>query len=126
MAPSFPPRVRVQRAPLALCALVLSLPMAASAQPLGTAPAVPGAQDRQLFGTGAGGGGLGSNSSGLDINNPIDLINRIRRSTALDDATPPASAVDQALRELEGPAAGGKPAQPPSRPLPEGASQKFP
>jgi hypothetical protein len=86
-------------------------------QPLGLSP-----QDRQLFGNGSGGGGGSGvgppgSSSGLDITNPIELINRIRRSTALDDATPPASAVDQALKALEaqpgpapaGPAAGGRP-----------------
>ena len=83
-------------------------------QPLGVTP-----QDRQMFGNGSGSGsgvGPAGSSSGIDITNPIDLINRIRRSTALDDATPPASAVDQALKALEaqsgpapaGPAAGGR------------------
>lgn len=82
-------------------------------QPLGVTP-----QDRQMFGNGSGSGsgvGPAGSSSGIDITNPIDLINRIRRSTALDDATPPASAVDQALKALEaqsgpapaGPATGG-------------------
>ncbi len=90
-------------------------------QPLGVTP-----QDRQIFGNGSGSGsgvGPAGSSSGIDITNPIDLINRIRRSTALDDATPPASAVDQALKALEaqsgpapagpatgGPATGGRPA----------------
>ena len=107
-----------------LLVLAQPSPVAAQAaagysQPLGLSP-----QDRQLFGNGSGNGsgsgsGLGpaGSSSGLDITNPIDLINRIRRSTALDDATPPASAVDQALKALEaqpgpapaGPAAGGRP-----------------
>jgi hypothetical protein len=83
-------------------------------QPLGVTP-----QDRQMFGNGSGSGsgvGPAGSSSGIDITNPIDLINRIRRSTALDDATPPASAVDQALKALEaqsgqapaGPATGGQ------------------
>jgi hypothetical protein len=86
---------------------------AALSQPLGVTP-----QDRQIFGNGSGSGsgvGPAGSSSGIDITNPIDLINRIRRSTALDDATPPASAVDQALKALEaqsgpapaGPASGG-------------------
>ena len=106
-----------------LLVLAQPSPVAAQAaagysQPLGLSP-----QDRQLFGNGSGGGsgsGVGppGSSSGLDITNPIDLINRIRRSTALDDATPPASAVDQALKALEaqpgpapaGPAAGRRPA----------------
>ena len=107
-----------------LLVLVQPSPVAAQAaagysQPLGLSP-----QDRQLFGNGSGtGSGVGQpgSSSGLDITNPIELINRIRRSTALDDATPPASAVDQALKALEaqpgpasaGPAAGGRPVHSP-------------
>lgn len=124
---------RLLRHPLQAPALLGSLlllaqptPVAAQgaaglSQPLGVTP-----QDRQMFGNGSGSGsGLGpaGSSSGIDITNPIDLINRIRRSTALDDATPPASAVDQALKALEaqsgpapagpasgGPATGGRPA----------------
>jgi hypothetical protein len=117
---------RLLRHPLQTPALLGSLlllaqpaPVAAQAaaglsQPLGVTP-----QDRQIFGNGSGSGsgvGPAGSGSGIDINNPIDLINRIRRSTALDDATPPASAVDQALKALEaqsgpvpaGPATGGR------------------
>jgi len=102
-----------------LLVLAQPIPVAAQAtsgygQPIGVSP-----QDRQIFGNGSGSGsavGPAGSSSGIDINNPIDLINKIRRSTALDDATPPASAVDQALKALEaqsgpapaGPAAGGR------------------
>jgi len=124
---------RLLRHPLQTPALLGSLlllaqptPVAAQAaaglsQPLGVTP-----QDRQMFGNGSSSGsgvGPAGSSSGIDITNPIDLINRIRRSTALDDATPPASAVDQALKALEaqsgpapagpasgGPATGGRPA----------------
>ena len=124
---------RLLRQPLQAPALFGSLlllaqptPVAAQAaaglsQPLGVTP-----QDRQMFGNGSSSGsgvGPAGSSSGIDITNPIDLINRIRRSTALDDATPPASAVDQALKALEaqsgpapagqasgGPATGGRPA----------------
>lgn len=66
---------------------------------------------------GAGGSGSGATSLGpsmgkgngvLDAVNPIDLMNKIRRSQALDDATPPGDAVDQALREYQSqPAASG-------------------
>ena len=117
---------RLLRHPLQTQALLGSLlllaqptPVAAQgaaglSQPLGVTP-----QDRQMFGNGSGSGsgvGPAGSSSGIDITNPIDLINRIRRSTALDDATPPASAVDQALKALEaqsgpapvGPATGGR------------------
>ncbi len=89
----------------------------ASAQQQGFGQTLGSPQDRQMFGngasSGAGGGSLGPSTPGLGITNPIDLINRIRRSTALDDATPPASAVDQALKALEsqsaGPAGVGRP-----------------
>lgn len=33
--------------------------------------------------------------------NPLDLINQIRKGTALNDATPPGSAIDSALSEFE-------------------------
>ena len=61
-------------------------------QTLGTSP-----QERQLYDSGPGGKG----DSILDATNPIDLMNRIRRSTAMEEATPPGSAVDQALKEFE-------------------------
>ena len=58
--------------------------------------------------TGSGGGGASSLGSGmgkggsvLDAVNPIDLMNKIRRNQALDDATPPGDAVDQALRDYQ-------------------------
>jgi hypothetical protein len=40
--------------------------------------------------------------------NPLDLMNQIRRGNALNDATPPSSAIDQALSDFEG----QKPAMP--------------
>jgi hypothetical protein len=55
-------------------------------------------QERQVY------DGGGSKSSVLDATNPIDLMNRLRRSTAMDDATSPGQAVDKALKELEAPA----------------------
>jgi hypothetical protein len=66
-------------------------------QTLGTSPA-----ERQLYDYGSSGASPGSNGSSLlNTTNPMDLMNKLRRSTALDDATPPSSAVDQALKELE-------------------------
>lgn len=41
-------------------------------------------------------------SSILDATNPIDLMNRLRRATALDDATQPRDAIDAALRDFDG------------------------
>lgn len=37
----------------------------------------------------------------FDAKNPGDLINTLRKGAALDDATPPADAIDRALRALE-------------------------
>ncbi len=61
-------------------------------QTLGTTP-----MERQVYdGTGKPGGG-----SILDSTNPIDLLNKLRRGSAMDDATPPSSAIDQALKDLD-------------------------
>ncbi|MDM7953125.1 MAG: hypothetical protein QUV07_07930 [Cyanobium sp. CZS 25K] len=56
--------------------------------------------ERQLYDYGPSKSGSGSGSI-LDSTNPLDLLNKLKRSTALDDATPPSSAVDQALRDFD-------------------------
>ena len=55
-------------------------------------------EERELFNTLPG-----NNSKGtiLDATNPMDLMNRLRRATALDNATSPSDAVDEALKALE-------------------------
>lgn len=63
-------------------------------QTMGTSP-----QERQIYDGGP------SKSSVLDATNPIDLMNRLRRSTSMDDATSPDQAVDRALKDFEAPAA---------------------
>lgn len=68
-------------------------------QTLGTSPL-----ERQLFDADPRGGKGGGTI--LDSTNPLDLMNMIRRSSAMDDATPPASAIDQALREFDSQPAG--------------------
>ena len=79
-------------------------------QTFGTTP-----MERQIY---DGGNGRPSGGTILDTTNPLDLMNKIRRGTAMDDATPPASAIDEALQQLEAqstPAArpaGTAPAQP--------------
>ena len=45
--------------------------------------------------------GCGESSDILDATNPMALINRLRKSGAMDDATPPSDAVDAALKALE-------------------------
>jgi hypothetical protein len=54
-------------------------------------------QERELD----GGPGTGKGTSVLDATNPIDLMNRLRRATALDDATPPRDAIDAALSDFQ-------------------------
>ncbi len=52
-------------------------------------------EERELdSGTGSRGGAV------FDATNPIDLMNRMRRATALDDATSPGDAVDAALKDF--------------------------
>lgn len=94
-------------APLLLTAAPAAAQQAGYGQTLGTTP-----MERQLY---DGGTGRPSSGSILDSANPLDLMNKIRRSTAMDDATPPASAIDQALQQLEvqtAPAAGAGAAAP--------------
>ncbi|MGB7565101.1 MAG: hypothetical protein WBM08_10155 [Prochlorococcaceae cyanobacterium] len=47
------------------------------------------------------GPGNGKPKTIFDAKNPGDLINTLRKGAAMDDATPPGDAVDQALRALE-------------------------
>jgi hypothetical protein len=57
-----------------------------------------GLQEREInFGTGPNrnsGGGI------LDSANPIELMNKMRRGSAMDDATPPGDAIDAALKDF--------------------------
>ena len=55
-------------------------------------------EEREIYGNGAPGADGGSI---LDATNPMDLINRIQRAGAMNDATPPADAIDAALKELQ-------------------------
>jgi hypothetical protein len=63
-------------------------------QTLGTSP-----MERQFYEYGPGNSGSGGTI--LESTNPLDLMNKLRRSTALDEATPPGSAVDQAIRDFD-------------------------
>lgn len=55
-------------------------------------------QQRELD---AGSGSPSSRNSMLDATNPIDLMNRLRRASAFDNATPPSDAIDAALRDFD-------------------------
>ena len=41
------------------------------------------------------------NGAILDATNPMDLLNRLRRATAMDNATTPSDAIDEALKALD-------------------------
>ena len=58
-------------------------------------------QEQQFYDYGPS-SGKGSGSL-LDSANPMDLMNKLRKSTAMDDATPPGDAIDQALKLLNSP-----------------------
>lgn len=87
------PAVRV----LIACALVAvgSAPALAQEKGYGQTISSP-QQERELdYGTGTNRGG-----SVLDSANPIDLMNKLRRATSMDDATQPSDAVDAALKDF--------------------------
>ena len=87
-----------RRCAVPLMAMVALLPLAsqpAIAQ-MGSSYETP--EQRQLYNpdsTGSGGGSV------QDATNPMDLLNRIRRSGAMEDATPPSDAVDAALKAYQ-------------------------
>lgn len=84
------------------CGLAAGLPPALAqqsgyGQTMGSSP-----MEQQLYNYDPGNGSRpGGSSSGLNPANPLDLINKIRKGSAMDNATPPGDAVDQALKELE-------------------------
>ncbi|WP_094554566.1 hypothetical protein [Synechococcus sp. 1G10] len=41
----------------------------------------------------------------LESGNPLELMNKLRRNSALDNATQPGDAIDQAIKDLEAQAA---------------------
>ncbi|MFN6340361.1 MAG: hypothetical protein ACK41W_16785 [Cyanobacteriota bacterium] len=95
-------------------------------QTMGTSP-----MENQMYNYDpASGGRTGGGSGALNPSNPIDLINKIRKGSSMDDATPPGDAVDQALKELEAqtkPPSAGKPAGSlVSSPRPTGATAATP
>jgi hypothetical protein len=59
-------------------------------------------QEQRLYDYGpSGSNGTPRGTSILDSANPLDLMNKIRKGTAMDDATNPNDAIDEALRALE-------------------------
>ena len=84
------------------CGLTAGLPSALAqqngyGQTMGSSP-----REQQMYPYDPGNGSRpGGSSSGLNPANPLDLINKIRKGSAMENATPPGDAVDQALKELE-------------------------
>ena len=82
-------------APLVLpCLIAVAIPGVAQAQV--DAP-YQNREEREIYGN------PNDRGSVLDAANPMDLLNRIRRSTAMNDATPPSDAIDAALKALQNP-----------------------
>lgn len=120
---ALPTRRALRRAPrplLGAAAAALLAPLLAPAaalaqqqgygQTMGSSPL-----ERQLYDSNPRGG---SGGSPLESGNPLDIMNAIRRNSSLSDATPPSSAIDDALKAFDaqsGPApatAGPKPSGP--------------
>ncbi len=62
-------------------------------------------QEQQFYDYGPSSGSGKGGGSILDSTNPMDLMNKLRKSTAMDEATPPGDAIDQALKALNAPPA---------------------
>ena len=76
--------------------LLTAADVLAQESPLGSGYQSP--QQRDVFQTVPG---QNKQESVLDATNPIDLMNRLRRANAMNDATPPADAIDAALKAFE-------------------------
>jgi hypothetical protein len=76
--------------------LVTSAEVLAQESPMGSGFQSP--QQRDVFQTVPG---QKDQESVLDATNPMELMNRLRRANAMNDATPPADAIDAALKALE-------------------------
>ena len=61
------------------------------------APVYENRDENDIFGNGTKTG----SSPILDATNPMDLINRLRQSEAMRDATPPSDAIDAALMDFQ-------------------------
>ena len=66
-----------------------------SAEPVGSSE-IP--KEREIHNTFSDNEGSGTI---LDATNPMDLINRLRQATAMDNATSPSDAIDDALKALD-------------------------
>ena len=60
-------------------------------------PVYQNPDEQEIFGNGTDGG----SGQILDATNPMDLINRLRQSESMNDATPPSDAIDAALKNFQ-------------------------
>lgn len=81
----------------AILGLVATMPHLAPAQAQNTFG--QSVQEQQIYDNSPTGRPTGVLESG----NPLELMNKLRRGTAMENATTPGDAIDQALRELEPP-----------------------
>ena len=87
---------------LALLALALAVTGAGAAR--GQYAAGLSNQEKNFYDYGPSGtNGKPSGTSIFESGNPMDLMNKLRKSTAMDEATPPGDAIDQALKLLNSP-----------------------
>ena len=81
---------------ISVLALVASAEVLAQESPMGSGYQSP--QQRDVFQTVPG---QNDQESVLDATNPMDLLNRLRQATSMDDATDPSDAIDAALKGWE-------------------------
>lgn len=84
--------------PLAWGLPLLAVPLPVGAQQQGYGQTINSPQQERVLDAGTG---APSRNSALDATNPIDLMNRLRRASAFDNATPPSDAIDAALRDFQ-------------------------
>ena len=84
----------------AMPAAVVALAGLAAFLPAHAAPNEP-LQEQNLYNYGTSKPG----NSLMDVTNPMELMNRLRNSSAMDNATNPKDAIDAALRQFEQPSA---------------------
>ena len=87
---------------IALCGAVLLVSFPARTQTLmSPQSSFETNDDRNIYNTLPG----ESNKKGsvLDVTNPMELMQRLRQATSMNDATDPVDAIDAALRELDQP-----------------------
>ena len=82
---------------LAVIAMAVALSGAGAAQAQAPLSGYQTPAEQEIYNTEPG----KPKGSVLDASNPMDLINRLRQATSMDDATDPSDAIDAALKGWE-------------------------